>query len=210
MFSTYDNTGELGYDRLNGTRIIGPSFAKSVIYIWHIWHILDMHGTGTKHVVRHRQKSVIQRSVISKFACINNINISTDKMACLLEHHKLKYLLQHYKMTCLLQQATPWQIFIPNQLKSATVYYICLPLVMIRNKIIKPKSETCFLIHTNCEQWQKNKLDINIVDIFLIYTETFFIHGFATYNISQINSLKLEGLEWIWHALSDLGLHGGE
>ena len=30
---SYDNTGELGYDRLNGTRKIGPSYAKSVIYI---------------------------------------------------------------------------------------------------------------------------------------------------------------------------------
>ena len=28
-----DTTGELGYDRLNGTRKIGPSYAKSVIYI---------------------------------------------------------------------------------------------------------------------------------------------------------------------------------
>ena len=27
------DTGELGYDRLNGTRKIGPSYAKSVIYI---------------------------------------------------------------------------------------------------------------------------------------------------------------------------------
>ena len=27
------NTGELGYDRLNGTRKIGPSYAKSVVYI---------------------------------------------------------------------------------------------------------------------------------------------------------------------------------
>ena len=27
------NTGELGYDGLNGTRKIGPSYAKSVIYI---------------------------------------------------------------------------------------------------------------------------------------------------------------------------------
>ena len=26
-------TGELGYDRLNGTRKNGPSYAKSVIYI---------------------------------------------------------------------------------------------------------------------------------------------------------------------------------
>ena len=29
----YCNTGELGYDRLNETRKIGPSYAKSVIYI---------------------------------------------------------------------------------------------------------------------------------------------------------------------------------
>ena len=50
-------TGELGYDGLNGTRKIGPSYAKSVIYIW---QILDIHPTGTKHVVRHMQKSVIQ------------------------------------------------------------------------------------------------------------------------------------------------------
>ena len=28
-----DNTGELGYDGLNETRKIGPSYAKSVIYI---------------------------------------------------------------------------------------------------------------------------------------------------------------------------------
>ena len=26
-------TGELGYDSLNGTRKIGPSYAKSVVYI---------------------------------------------------------------------------------------------------------------------------------------------------------------------------------
>ena len=61
------DTGELGYDALNGTRNIGPSYAKSVIYIR---HILEMHGTGTKHIVRHRQKSVVQWSIISKFACI--------------------------------------------------------------------------------------------------------------------------------------------
>ena len=60
------NTGKLGYDRLNGTMKIGPSYAKSVIYIC---HILDMHGTRTKHIVRHRQKSFVQWSVISKFAC---------------------------------------------------------------------------------------------------------------------------------------------
>ena len=61
------HTGELGYDRLNGTRKIGPSYAKSVVYIW---RILDMHQTGTKHIVRHMQKSVVQWSVISKFTCI--------------------------------------------------------------------------------------------------------------------------------------------
>ena len=60
-------TGELGYDGLIGTRQIGPSYAKSVIYIW---QILDMHWTGTKHIVRHMQKSVVQWSVISKFTCI--------------------------------------------------------------------------------------------------------------------------------------------
>ena len=35
-------------------------------------HVVNMHGTGTKHIVRHSQKSVIQWSVISKFTC-NNI-----------------------------------------------------------------------------------------------------------------------------------------
>ena len=39
---------------------------------WHI-HVADIHGTGTKHKVRHRQKSVVQWSFISKFACINNL-----------------------------------------------------------------------------------------------------------------------------------------
>ena len=33
-------------------------------------HVVNMHGTGTKHIVRHSQKSVIQWSVISKFTCI--------------------------------------------------------------------------------------------------------------------------------------------
>ena len=55
-----NNTGELGYDRLNGTRKIGPSYAKSVVYIW---RILDTHLTGTKHIIRHMQKSVVQWSV---------------------------------------------------------------------------------------------------------------------------------------------------
>ena len=57
------NTSKLGYDGLNGTRKVGPSYAKSFTYIG---HILDMHGTGTKYLVRHRQKSIVQRSVISK------------------------------------------------------------------------------------------------------------------------------------------------
>ena len=61
------STGELGYDGRNGTRKIGPSYAKSVVYIW---QTLDMHRTGTKHIVRHMQKSVVQWSVISKFTCI--------------------------------------------------------------------------------------------------------------------------------------------
>ena len=65
-------TGELGYDRLIGTRKISPSYAKSVI---NIWQILDMHWTGTKHIVGRMQKSVVQWSDISKFTrtivCIN-------------------------------------------------------------------------------------------------------------------------------------------
>ena len=32
-------------------------------------HVLDMHGTGTKHIVRHSQKSGVQWSVISEFTC---------------------------------------------------------------------------------------------------------------------------------------------
>ena len=38
-----------------------------------------MHRTGTKHIVRHMQKSVVQWSVISKFNCtgISQENIST-------------------------------------------------------------------------------------------------------------------------------------
>ena len=75
------NTGELGYDRLNGTRKIGPSYAKSVIYIW---RILDMHWTGTKHIVRHMQKSVVQWSVISKFTCIRPGFHFFHKMALML------------------------------------------------------------------------------------------------------------------------------
>ena len=33
-------------------------------------HVLDMHGTGTKHIVSNSQKSVIQWSVVSEFTCI--------------------------------------------------------------------------------------------------------------------------------------------
>ena len=55
-------TGELGYDTLNGTRKIGLSYAKSYVYIW---RICDIHWTGTKYIVRHMQKSVVQWSVIS-------------------------------------------------------------------------------------------------------------------------------------------------
>ena len=40
-------------------------------------HVVNMHGTGTKHIVRHSQKSVVQWSVISKFTCthISTINM---------------------------------------------------------------------------------------------------------------------------------------
>ena len=31
--NAYESTGELGYDGLNGTRKIGPSYSKSVVYI---------------------------------------------------------------------------------------------------------------------------------------------------------------------------------
>ena len=55
------NTGELGYDGLNGTRKIGLSYAKSVVYIW---QILDMHRSWTKHIVLHMQKFVVQWSCI--------------------------------------------------------------------------------------------------------------------------------------------------
>ena len=33
-------------------------------------HLIDMHGTGTKHIVCHSQKSGIQWSFISEFTCI--------------------------------------------------------------------------------------------------------------------------------------------
>ena len=31
----------------------------------------DMHGTGTKHIVRHSQKSVVHQSGVTEFACIH-------------------------------------------------------------------------------------------------------------------------------------------
>ena len=62
----HHSTGELGYDGLDGTRKFGLSYAKSVVYIW---RMLDMRRTGTKHIVRHMQKSVVQWSVLSKFTC---------------------------------------------------------------------------------------------------------------------------------------------
>ena len=70
----FDYTDELGYDRLNWTRKIGPLYTKSVTYSY-TYDILDMHVTGTKHIVRHRRKSVVQWSVISKFACTTNMTI---------------------------------------------------------------------------------------------------------------------------------------
>ena len=35
-------------------------------------HLLDMHGTGVKHIVSHSQKSGVRRSVISEFTCTTN------------------------------------------------------------------------------------------------------------------------------------------
>ena len=112
-------TGELGYDGLNGTRKIGPSYPKSVVYIW---QILDMHRTGTKHIVRHMQKSVIQWSVISKFTCtINPIAaVSVHSVACDINflssavtflEFLLQLTLQEYKGTlalslCLMKETT--------------------------------------------------------------------------------------------------------
>ena len=33
-------------------------------------HILDMHGTGTKHIVGYSQKFVVQWSSVADFTCI--------------------------------------------------------------------------------------------------------------------------------------------
>ena len=100
-------TGELGYDGLNGTRKIGPSYAKSVV---HIRRILDMHQTGTKHIVRHMQKSVVQWSVISKFTCIFEYNSGT--------HHKfttdLKESLTFFLQAFFSKDAFTRKIWIPE------------------------------------------------------------------------------------------------
>ena len=61
MQITTINTDKLAYDRLNGTRKIGPSY---------IYDTYFMHGTGTKRIVRHSHKSGIQWSVICTFACM--------------------------------------------------------------------------------------------------------------------------------------------
>ena len=39
-----------------------------------------MHRTGTKHIVRHMQKSVVQWSVISKFTCTTMDVTGFDKL----------------------------------------------------------------------------------------------------------------------------------
>ena len=47
---------------------------------------MNMGGTGTKHLVRHRRKSVLQWSVISKFTCIvhtwENIDVENILDTC--------------------------------------------------------------------------------------------------------------------------------
>ena len=35
-------------------------------------HVLDMHGTGAKHIVRHSQKSGVQWSGVTEFTCIKS------------------------------------------------------------------------------------------------------------------------------------------
>ena len=102
------STGELGYDGLNGTRKIGPSYAKSVVYIW---RIPDMHRTGTKHIVRHMQKNVIQWSVITKFTCTNkSICLVFNLYVLLYFDEKYSYLLfppDHYLLTCAVASSFP-------------------------------------------------------------------------------------------------------
>ena len=43
-------------------------------------HVLDMHGTGTKHIVRHNQKSVVQWSDVAEFTCILRLRIGSCKL----------------------------------------------------------------------------------------------------------------------------------
>ena len=65
------------YILVQSTTCCAPDFYfQRTIYITNITnekHILDIHGTGTKHIVRHSQKSVLQWSVISKFTCIHKM-----------------------------------------------------------------------------------------------------------------------------------------
>ena len=44
-------TGELGYDGLNGTRKIGPSYAKSVVYIYDEYLICIRLGPSISSVI---------------------------------------------------------------------------------------------------------------------------------------------------------------
>ena len=51
------NTGKLAYDRLNGAREIRQTHVPT--------HILDMHGTGTKHIDSQRRKCALDESGLS-------------------------------------------------------------------------------------------------------------------------------------------------
>ena len=96
------DTGELGYDRLNGTRKIGPSYSKSVVYIW---RILDMHQTGTKHIVRHMQNPSYTydeyliciglgqsiSSVICKNLLYSGPSYPSSPLVCKTSRHSWKY-----------------------------------------------------------------------------------------------------------------------
>ena len=43
-------------------------------------HVLDMHGTGTKHIVRHSQKSVVQWSYVAEFTYMLRLKIGSCKL----------------------------------------------------------------------------------------------------------------------------------